>query len=120
MSNKPGSRIDQVLSQIRSRVEGVSQTKAEAFPMRREEEETPPNRNHQNMSLMADKSTVFSRAVIINALKLNLFLFVRVEALRPSQKLFSHVGTEPSLPGYYQYFFGGKCILLEDTTRRLE
>ena len=22
---------------------------------------------------------------------------------------FSHVGTEPSLPGYYQYFLGSKC-----------
>ena len=31
-------------------------------------------------------------------------LFVWVEALHPSQKCFSHVGTEPPLPGYYQYF----------------
>ena len=46
------------------------------------------------------------------------FLFVWVEALRPSQQFFSHVGTEPPLPGYYQYFLGGKCILLKDTTRR--
>ena len=35
------------------------------------------------------------------------FLFVRVEALRPSQQFFSHVETEPLLPGYYQYFLGG-------------
>ena len=35
-------------------------------------------------------------------------LIVSVEALRPSQQFFSHVGTEPSLPGYYQYFLGGK------------
>ena len=38
-------------------------------------------------------------------------LFVWVEALRPSQQFFSRVGTEPPLPGYYQYFLGGKCIL---------
>ena len=37
----------------------------------------------------------------------NLFcLFVWVEALRPSQQFFIHVGTEPPLPGYYRYFFG--------------
>ena len=51
---------------------------------------------------------------------LYLFLFVWVEALRLSQQFFSHVGTEPPLPGYYQYFLGGKCILLKDTTRRPE
>ena len=47
-----------------------------------------------------------------------LVLFVWVEALPPSQQFFSHVETEPPLPGYYQYFLGGKCILLKDTTRR--
>ena len=47
-------------------------------------------------------------------------LFVWVEALHPSQQFFSHVGTEPPLPGYYQYFLGGKGILLKDTTRRPE
>ena len=36
----------------------------------------------------------------------NFCLFVWVEALRPSQQFFSHVWTEPPLPGYYQYFFG--------------
>ena len=41
-----------------------------------------------------------------------------VEALRPNQQFFSFVGTEPPIPGYYQYFLGGKCILLKDTTRR--
>ena len=40
------------------------------------------------------------------------FGLVWVEALRPSQQFFSHVRTEPPLPGYYQYFLGGKCILL--------
>ena len=29
----------------------------------------------------------------------------------PVKQIFSHVGTEPPLPGYYQYFLGGKCIL---------
>ena len=29
---------------------------------------------------------------------------------------FSHVGTEPWLPGYYQYIFLSKCVLLKDTT----
>ena len=43
-------------------------------------------------------------------------LFVWVEALRPSQQFFSHVETEPPLSGYYQYFLGGKCILLKGTT----
>ena len=33
-----------------------------------------------------------------------LFCFVWVDALRPSQHFFSHVGTEPPLPGYYKYF----------------
>ena len=46
------------------------------------------------------------------------FFLVWVEALHPSQQFFSHVGTKPPLPGYYQYFLGGKCILLKDTTRR--
>ena len=46
--------------------------------------------------------------------------FVWFEALRPSQQFFSHVGTELPLPGYYQYFLGGECILLKDTTRRPE
>ena len=38
----------------------------------------------------------------------SFLVLVWVEALRPSQQLFSHVGTEPPLPGYYQYFLGGK------------
>ena len=37
-------------------------------------------------------------------------LFVLVEALRPSQRFFSHVETEPPLPGYYQYFLGGNMF----------
>ena len=42
------------------------------------------------------------------------FVFNWVEALRPSQQFFSHVGAEPALPGYYQYFLGGECILLKE------
>ena len=32
---------------------------------------------------------------------------------------FSHVGMEPWLhvPGYYQYYFRNKCVLLKDTTK---
>ena len=51
---------------------------------------------------------------------ITFLVLVWVEALRPSQQFFSHVGTEPPLPGYYQYFLGGKCFLLKDTTRRPE
>ena len=39
----------------------------------------------------------------------NFCLFVCVEALSPGQQFFSHVGMEPSLPGYYQYFQEKKC-----------
>ena len=39
-----------------------------------------------------------------------------VEALRPSQQFFSHVGTEPPLTGYHQYFLEGKCDPSEDRT----
>ena len=46
------------------------------------------------------------------------FCFVWIKALHPNQQFLSNVGTEPPLPGYYQYFLGGKCILLKDTTRR--
>ena len=55
-----------------------------------------------------------------NVFTIILYGFVWVEALCPRQQLFSHVGTEPPLPGYYQYFLGGKCILLKDITRRAE
>ena len=37
-------------------------------------------------------------------------VFVCVNASRPRQQFFSHVGTEPPLPGYYQYFSGSKCV----------
>ena len=40
-----------------------------------------------------------------------------IDYLRPGKQFFSHVGTEPPLPGYYQYFLGSKCALLKDTTR---
>ena len=32
-------------------------------------------------------------------------LFVYVDAVRPSQQFFRNVGTEPPLPGIYQYFW---------------
>ena len=34
--------------------------------------------------------------------------------------IFQSCRNGPPLPGYYQYFLGGKCILLKDTTRRTE
>ena len=43
-------------------------------------------------------------------LTMQLCFFLCVEVQRPSQQLFSHVGTEPTLPGYYQYFWGVKCL----------
>ena len=29
-----------------------------------------------------------------------------IDSERPGKQFFSHVGTEPLLPGYYQYFWG--------------
>ena len=56
-----------------------------------------------------------------------LVMFGLFDALHPGKQFFSHFGTEPPLPGYYQYFFfffggggGGKYVLLKDTTRRPE
>ena len=40
-------------------------------------------------------------------------LFVCVDAEHPSQQCFSHVGTEPPLPGYNQYFSGSECVFSE-------
>ena len=37
-------------------------------------------------------------------------MFVCVEALSPSQQFFSHVGTEPTLPGFNQYFRELMCL----------
>ena len=35
-----------------------------------------------------------------------LFCFVLIVVLRPGKQFFSHVETEPPIPGYYQYFWG--------------
>ena len=40
-------------------------------------------------------------------------LFVCVDAERPSQQFFSHVGTEPPLSGYNQYFSESECVFSE-------
>ena len=40
----------------------------------------------------------------VDAFNGNCFSIFGVEALRPSQQFFSHVGTETLLPWYYQYF----------------
>ena len=37
-------------------------------------------------------------------------MFVCVDAQRPNQQFFSHVGTEPPPPGYNQHFSGSKCV----------
>ena len=34
----------------------------------------------------------------------------------PVNNVYSHVGTEPPLPGYYQYFQGVKCLAQEHNT----
>ena len=47
---------------------------------------------------------------------LEVFVWFGFRLYVTSQQFFSHVGTEPPLPGYYQYFLRGKCILLKDTT----
>ena len=35
-----------------------------------------------------------------------VMFLVWLDALRPGKQFFSHVGTEPPLHGYYQYFCG--------------
>ena len=35
-----------------------------------------------------------------------LVFFVLILVLRPGKQFFSHVETEPPIPGYYQYFWG--------------
>ena len=34
------------------------------------------------------------------------FVFVLILVQRPGKQFFSHVETEPPIPGYYQYFWG--------------
>ena len=46
-----------------------------------------------------------------------MYFFVCVMVKRPSQQSSSHVGMEPPLPGYHQYFWGVN-ILLKGTTRQ--
>ena len=46
------------------------------------------------------------------------FLFVLIPVKCPGKQFFSHVGTEPPIPGYYQYFWGVKGLLLKETTHR--
>ena len=48
----------------------------------------------------------------ITVFELKDFL-VWVEALHPSQQFFSHVGMEPPVPGYYQYFLGRSMYLAQ-------
>ena len=48
----------------------------------------------------------------------DFFFFVLIVVERPGKQFFSHVETEPPIPGYYQYFLGSKCLLLKETTHR--
>ena len=48
----------------------------------------------------------------------NFMFFVLIVVKRPGKQFFSHVETEPPIPGYYQYFLGSKCLLLKETTHR--
>ena len=45
-------------------------------------------------------------------------IFVWDVTLRPSQQFFSHVGTEPELPGSYQYFLGDKHYVNDSVLRK--
>ena len=54
---------------------------------------------------------------------LTIFIFVYIVLfycclLRPGKQFFSHVETEPPIPGYYQYFWGVNVSLLKETTHR--
>ena len=40
-----------------------------------------------------------------------VFCFVLIIVLRPGKQFFSHVETEPPIPGYYQYFLGSKISM---------
>ena len=70
----------------------------------------------------SNRSASSSRLLYICLKKISTVRFdlVWFYALCPGKQFFSHVGTEPPLPGYYQYFLGGKYALLKDTTRRPE
>ena len=47
------------------------------------------------------------KKIVIDFKKGWLFLcFVLIVVLRPGKQFFSHVETEPPIPGYYQYFWG--------------
>ena len=48
-----------------------------------------------------------------NSSDTTLCLFVLM-LKRSSHKFFSHVGTEPPLPGYYQYFSESKCVFAQE------
>ena len=55
-------------------------------------------------------STCFAWRPVTSISKSQLSMFVCVEAYRPSQQLFSHVGTEPTLPGFNQYCRELMCL----------
>ena len=48
--------------------------------------------------------------ISIDSILLNVFVFGVFLGLMSQSTIFSHVGTEPPLPGYYQYFLGGSGV----------
>ena len=42
----------------------------------------------------------------VNIFRKKLLVGWLIDSYRPGKQFFSHVGTEPPLPGYYQYFWG--------------
>ena len=44
--------------------------------------------------------------------------FVLIVVLRPGKQFFSHVETEPHIPGYYQYFWGVNVSCSRKQTHR--
>ena len=64
--------------------------------------------NLWSVSWTQDEPTVTTETGVINKSdQQNQNLF---EALRPSQQFFSHVGTEPTLPGFNQYCRELMCL----------
>ena len=62
-----------------------------------------------------DFLNVLKHMVILNLLHsiihaITVILFVCTEAYHPRQQVFSQVGTEPTLPGFNQYFRELMCL----------
>ena len=71
------------------------------------------NQNHVKYLIIAmDVCYETSLHVLGNTYMFLLFVCLFVLILNVLVNIFfSHVGTEPPLSGYYQYFLGSKCVL---------